>query len=681
MNITDAEMLEQLEQETELYQPAFKTKLTTGFMPTKPVEPKLFVNTVSQELLAKKVTVNSDTQDVMRDLCRLFNFNIECNNTKNSYTIESYVFPAQTGVGKSVALQVYVSLLEEKSSLIIVANVQEAISYCEYINKLSDNPDYARCYYRVTDDNEDSDVRCSTKQLSKYRCTVLTHKMFQLVNQVLDINLYNSYKKKKRDLIVIDERILLYEKTEFTNYNINKMTDKLLLSSKAVNDPDELQKVEKLHEVMKSISCLPRYFKIRSKNQLQPTNLIFQSYIEKYFLRYGLTVDEFVKLIEKLLSEKAKILYKELKLIGNLGDDSYFDTIEKKIAEEIKLIDTMLNQDIFFYQDNYSNAFMNITNITQKLGTSIILDATSNINEYYQIANRLWGSIGLVETKRFRKYQNLKVHVAKGFNQSRYAIYKGKNEEFKQALAQMYLSYAYNVLHSDTDKMLIVSHKKFKDKLVNENVDDRIVFTSWGNHVGKNNWSDCNKIMIVGWYTLHPVEHISNFYAAVGQIDEASYFINGYVLKDFENTRLVDDLVQAIMRSNARIIDTADSDCKPTDVYLFQKDDSRSNKIIDDVIQQFPQCIKVNWEPVGNSIVKKKGKVQRNVDKVIKFLVEKSKNNQTYLRKKVMEERNIDPATFSNLLRTDYCKEEMLKNNIELKKKDGKSEYFDLQIK
>jgi len=506
--------------------------------------------------------------------------------------------------------------------------------------------------------------------------------MFQLVNQVLDINLYNLYNKKKRDLIVIDERISLYEKTEFTKYDIKKMTDKLLLSSNVVDDPNELQQLEKLHKVMKSLNCLPRYFKIASKNKAQPTDLIFQKYIEKYFLRYEITVDEFVKLVEKLLSEKAKALYKELKLIGNLGNDSYFDTIEKKIAEEIELIDTMLNKDIFFYQDNYSDAFMSITNITQKLGISVVLDATSNVNEFYKIANRLWGRIGAIKTKRFRKYENMKVHVAKGFNQSRHAIYKGKDEEFKQKLAQMYLSYAYNVLGNETDKMLIISHKEFKDTLVNENVDDRVVFTSWGNHVGKNNWSDCNKIMIVGWNSLPSIEHVINFYAAVGEIDEASALINDYVLKDFENTRLVDDLVQAIMRSNARIIDTADSDCKPTDVYLFQKDDDAvSDQIINDVIEQFPKCVKVDWQPVGNPIVKQKTKVQRNADKIIKLLVEKSKDNETYLRKEIQKEVHMNKTTFSNTLKTEYFKEHMLANNMELKKKDGKSQYFELQIK
>lgn len=677
MDFTDEEMLEQ---ETELYQPAFQTKLTTGFMPTKPVDPELFVNIVSQELLTKKATVNDDTQDVMRDLCKVFNFNIECNNTENTYTIESYVFPAQTGVGKSVALQVYVSLLKKESSLIIVANVSEAISYCEYINELSSDPDYARCYYRVTDDNPKSDVRCSTKSLSKSRCIVLTHRMFQLVNEVLDINLYNLYKSKKRDLIVVDERISLYEKTEFTKYKIKEMTDKLLLSSKTVDDPDELQQVEKLHKAMKSLWHLPKIFKKRLEGKLQPTELIFQSKIEKYFSRYGLTVDDLIKFVEKLLSEKAKALYKELKLIGGLGDDSYFDTIEKKITEEIELIDTMLKQDIFFYQDNYSTAFMSINNIAQKLGVSVVLDATSNVNEYYKVANRYWGSIGLIETKRFRKYQNMNVHVAKGFNQSRYAIYKNKDEKFKQELSQMYLSYAYNVLNSEKDKMLIISHKVFKGTLVSENVDERIVFTSWGNHVGKNNWSDCNKVMVVGWYTLTQIEHISNFYAAVGKIDEASYFIDEYVLKVFENTRLVDDLVQGIMRSNARVIDTEDSDCKQTDVYLFQKDDT-SDHIIDGVIGQFPECNKIDWQPVGNPIVKKKTKSQRNADVIIEYLVEKSTDNQTYLRKNVMEEKKVDPGTFSRTVNTDYFKEELLKHNMELKKKDGKSEYFDLQIK
>lgn len=74
---------------------------------------------------------------------------------------------------------------------------------------------------------------------------------------------------------------------------------------------------------------------------------------------------------------------------------------------------------VCFLQEQLRDKVFRIENIVNKLGPSIVLDATANINEFYKIANRYFGFVGYVPAKQIRKYENMTIFKAKGYNQSR----------------------------------------------------------------------------------------------------------------------------------------------------------------------------------------------------------------------------------------------------------------------
>lgn len=202
---------------TDLYQPRHQAIYSPDTMPETPVRPIDLVAEVTTILASKGVTISSDTPKMIEDICKVFNFIIHINIQKVE---KSFVYPAQTGSGKSLSLQVYTSMLKEHSSLIIVSKVSEAIKYCEFINEKSNNPNYARCYYAISLENPSNPLRSIRKQLCEYRCIVVTHSMFKQINKKIDVDTFKLYGEKQRDFVAIDESLSFYEEFRVSRHNI-----------------------------------------------------------------------------------------------------------------------------------------------------------------------------------------------------------------------------------------------------------------------------------------------------------------------------------------------------------------------------------------------------------------------------------------------------------------------------
>lgn len=79
------------------------------------------------------------------------------------------------------------------------------------INQLSGNPDYARCYYAITDKNKDDPMRVEVLALKNYRCIVITHNMFRRIDGFDGIEHFSHYNDKLRDFVSIDEKLSFFE--------------------------------------------------------------------------------------------------------------------------------------------------------------------------------------------------------------------------------------------------------------------------------------------------------------------------------------------------------------------------------------------------------------------------------------------------------------------------------------
>jgi hypothetical protein len=776
-----------------LYHHNNQVTLDPSVMPELPVKPKYFVHKVKKQLLANNVLISDDMPDLLERMCRLFNFSIQPNQ-KLPKSVRNLVFPAQTGVGKSVSVQVYVSMLNEHSSIIVVAKVEEAINYCNYINQLSGDESYARCYYSLTDKNINDPMRVEAIKLREHRCVVITHNMFRRVNKFDDTDYFSTYVDKPRDFVAIDEKLSFYDQYKL---NYSQLDNLITNVEEAIEQSKELNKLINSTEVLEVLKRFKAFllFKddkivtndssivvrsrlinsveqkvaqigenvtysgdvnpklitsklvgLKDKNavlgtlrasgvatQSRKRKVIGVPFMEVHKLIHGLLSDiepfycekslslrlrarnssldvndDFDKLtdeeMEKLVSwveqgnkdgsnaqalelathvlrvmleVRVDELLASLEALGANKNPNYRQNTLNAVNELIDTLNYFSKNHFLIYKSNFETALLATENLTNKLGLSVVLDATAQVNEYYKLANRFLGHVGFVTAPQIRKYKNLTIHKAIGFKQSRSAIYDRKSPEQLQAIASSYASYVKNELLDDN--VLVICHKAFKRELEKQINDKRVTFTHWGNHIGRNDWSHCNKVILIGWPTRSPIDFISAINSSLESVLLTSRHLDDELLEKFEISQLADDIIQGLMRSQARVISTADSDCKKTSFYLFYEDSDKARKVLDLVESQFPEANLVNWTPNGTSIPKIKSKRNKNADRVIDLLVEKSKDHETYLRADVQTELNINKSTMSRLVKSDYFKEAMEQNGIIFKNKDMKSQQFILK--
>lgn len=651
----------------QLYQPNHKTAISPDGMPRVPIAPDALVSEVVNVLSNKGVTISNDTPKMIEDICKVFNFIIAANGVKLE---KSFAYPAQTGSGKSLSLQVYVSMLKEHSSLIIVSKVSEALKYCEFINTKSKDPNYARCYYSISLDNPASPLRVSRNALNDYRCIVITHSMFKQVNKdlTIDIDLFKLYKTKQRDLIVIDEGLSFYEEFRVSQYECEALYELFIImgmnSSVIAKFNDELVlfggKIDLLFESLES--------------SLDSRGASF-CLVEKHSDGSLISLDEIDRIL-LLVEHRKKELITELRMLGIKENQTFIENIGFKIEKLLNTLKAILQENCHYFKYKKLKMLVRINHIANKLGASAILDATATINRFYAIANRYGSYIGSIHAASPRQYSNLTIHKAIGFKQSRAGLYKGRTQKEIDRNASMYASFAHAVLEHSQDKLLIICHKEFKQHLGKQCSDPRIVFTHWGDHVGKNDWSDCNKVMVVGWNFLNAIEHINSMINAVGELDVALDTINQREITEFEYGQLADDLVQGVMRSKARIIDTLDSDCSKTDVYLFYEDRILFHKVLDIVHSQFPQSTLQEWTPAGALYDKKTTNVQQNIEMTIDYLKSKKETHQELDQSSVIKEIGIAKQTFGRMTKKVEFKMALEKQGFALIRRNGKNKCF-----
>ena len=696
-----------IEEQAELYQPNNQTIINLDIIPNciYPICPTLFLIKATSFLKSKGVVLSKDLPEVIKELCIVFN---RCISSQNEYSmISSMVYPAQTGTGKSLSLQVYVSMLKDHSSLIVVSTVDAAIAYCETINQLSGDNTYARTTYALTEKNKQHVLRVEGYALKDYRAIVITHSMFKKLNQKVDVDTYKLYKGKQRDLVVIDEKLSMYEQYKVTYNDLDILKNNLETIFSKVKDSI---KIDPTKSTINFLSTLQNYLEKRendiitekqalrfigddiSDEELQtidindprffkascPIVMIPNKYINDLMQEKNLDIISTIILMKQLLEARINQLFSEIKDLGGLDNPVYKEQTLKNSLEPISILEEVLNDWFLLYKSNYEKAIFRVGDISYKLGKNVVLDATATVNEFYKIANRAFGYVGMYHAKQIRKYENLAIHKAKGFKQTRYALYK-KGDDYIADNAKMYASYAMSVLSDVDDKLLIICHKDFKTTLKTRLDDTRIKMTHWGDHVGKNDWSDCNKVMVIGWNYLNPLKNISDIFNAAREIDLVSLYLNDDIIDTFVVTQLADDLVQAVMRSKARTIATDDSDCNPTEVYLFYHDDPMSNRVLEIFEKQFPMAKIQQWNPIGATLSYKKTKPMQNADKVIDLLKVKEATQTTCLLSDVIEQTLIPKSTMSRITTDDYFLQKLQEHGYSLQNKNGKEKYFVLQ--
>lgn len=560
-------------------------------MPIHPINPNKLVRRVNAQLKSYGSVVPIQTASMVTDLCRGFN---QCvHDNKFDFTKRTYVYSPKTGSAKSVTAKMYVSMLEKHSSIIVVSTVADALEFCKDINDWSNDPNYARCYYSISKTNPDNPfLRVEKDDLHIYRCIVITHNVFieEYTQNIHDQ--FQEFYGSTRSLVIVDERIALYERHTISKLVIEDLIriSNILSNHVSINLKDDIRTLKDIVKIYDEITNLA--------SSSKSTDILID---ESHRKKLNIPTCKFKNLIKASKNTTIDI-YALLNPIRSKTNSKKDMELRKDIQNYLHKIEYVMANTFSFHKRKSYSYLMATENIISKFGSSVILDATATANEIYNTT--AWhnpDTFKHIKTVDPRIYNNFTIFKAKGYPQDASSIYKDLKSKDLDKRVKDYLAIANGILTASTDKLLIICHKDFRLKLKAKNVNKNIIFTNWGNHVGKNKWSDCNKVMVIGWYYLPKVEYFGNFINAVGSL----HYAKGVLEAKYRTTQLVDDLVQAVMRGSARKTITEDGNCAICEAYMFYPDNEEGNAVMKLFKDEFIGAKVKQWNPKMSSITAK----------------------------------------------------------------------------
>lgn len=394
----------------------------------------------------------------------------------------------------------------------------------------------------------------------------------------------------------------------------------------------------------------------------------------------------------KLFKEVIEARFDELSAEINSIMNTKYDRLKKEKSKTLTLISKFCRivqrengdgdycdlKHLALFKTNQVTTISKFKQFYSVFGACVVLDATATVNEFYKTAStgRL-PTVDVIDVPKVRKYKNLKILTAKGHLQSRDALCGTKNK--LSLTIEKYLP-VIDSLKSEKEKLLVVGHKAFIDEICLDYFKDKAVsFTHWGNHVGKNDWNDCSKVLVIGWNYLPPLETVAEIYGAYlpsGDIVATSKITKGNMEK-FSTAQVAEDIIQAVMRTRARVIADDDSDCNPTEVYLLYPDRIKEQNVIDKVIDEFPDAVLQSWQPPFGISLSSFTKPQKNAHFILVDLDSyKAKGGTEVSYKDVRESSILSRSTFSKAISEDYFKEGLQTRGIKVKEINGRQKKF-----
>ena len=598
---------------------------SSGF-PDEPVNPTVLATMVTDKLNSfPNFVTPTKTHIMVEELCRSFN---ECIRLNKAGETQTLILSPKTGSSKSVSSKMYVSQLQEHATIIVVFTIDDAIETCKDINEWSGNSDYARCTYTPTDKNPEHELWTDRDKLRNYRCIVMSHALFIQLNGKYDIELLFSFRGKKREFVLIDERIDLYKEVTFPLSNLkllSKLFNDIKHSHRLPFVDSEIEYLKSLEEIFDTIADkkdITTHIKngeavviVASKNCIPFNNELKESDEIKVH-----NFDNFYKQLDEGVIKLKKII-DPLYLLGDSFDTKSVQSKLKSILSDLAII---LENDFYYFaqpSNGQSPVIMITRNILNRFGSSVVLDATAGVNALY--ADKIFENqktVKHIETTNPRRYENCTIYKCKGVPQGKSSIYDTLAPQELETILNLYKDIADSILSHKNDKLLIISHQDFRKKLEAKIRKKRIEFTHWGNHRGKNNWSHCNKVLVIGWNYVPAEVHYRNYINAIN----GTYYISNDKLKEvkekYEMTQIADDLVQGVNRGAVRTTISTDGNCAKSEIYMFYPNSEFGLNLMEGFEDEFKGASVIPWSPVGIEKIQKLAKSYANIKTVVAYI-------------------------------------------------------------
>ncbi|MDB5605102.1 MAG: hypothetical protein JWP25_2002 [Bradyrhizobium sp.] len=224
----------------------------------------------------------------------------------------------------------------------------------------------------------------------------------------------------------------------------------------------------------------------------------------------------------------------------------------------------------------------------------VILDATASVDQSYD----LYGScVALVPRPvGIRSYGNVTVHVSRPHHVGKERLIRDAATDWP-ALAQR-----LETKLADTSKVLVITHKDIAGIVEKRGLRrGKLYVAHWGALDGKNDWRECDTVVIYGLPYLDDIAPTDLFHACTGlwssdwfegqrghcgEVDMKIAIKNKFIAKS---------VIQAFNRGRPRTIIDGQGNCAPTDVFMLLPRGKTADEVIGAIQEEMPGAKMVQW--------------------------------------------------------------------------------------
>lgn len=576
-------------------------------------------------------------------------YNESIYRNRNDLSPKRLNVPAPTGSSKSTSAKVYLSQISliGHSGLLVVGKVSNAIEAVNEINEMA-GKQVAVCIYKPTDKNPDNDARVEIKELHKYPIAVITHNMFLSRSSTLkDIDLIRKFDTNNREAVIIDEHIDFKRTVSFTS-------DEVLGAIELVKDIPHWDGIDKLFEDIGTIKPDTEIGTVRNED------------------------------ISGLMTTHLHLLLDGRGYVGHLKDRKRED---REAQDRAWIIDLMERIRFVFNSHNIVTSSGKYTtysvneDLTNKFGSAVILDATSNATPIYISHHINRDDLKLLKMPvGIRDYSNATLHICKDRNRKQSKGHIVKQSKVKGLLNEVidsYLELLYPLV-ADGSKLLVATFMDIEELFRTRCKDDNISFIHWGEHEGTNAYSHYNKAAAIGWYRKSRTKYYEDLDAVLP--DTGTYqSLTSTIATDVSAMivgGLAADFVQFFNRTRSRVAIDDKGNCAKTDFYIFS--DFSSDDPISIIIDEMPNIKTIEWKPVATYPIVKSTVAEQRAERIVKFL-QKHKGH-TISVKRLSEHFGFSKTKFTTTFKQEQFQLQLEEFDIHMRRVKGKGGgiYFDI---
>src|SRR5690625_2424356 len=521
-----------------------------------------------------------------------------------------HVFDYEAGTGKSQNTLKYIAQLCNKKPYRVLY-VQRFVRDNELKNTVATINKHAGKQIAMGFDGGDSKYENRKKKAMQAQVLCISHKMYSQICK--DIN---TYLKKNRDMLIIDEYPDLLEKVSIKEGDIGLLWE---ISS------------DYQYDLVEELAIAFRKRKINLINQFDDPNKIY--YID-------FSSEEYEKFRNGLNS-----------FIGNVTDKKHKELFEKFIQ--------VLSNGCYFYDKSFHTFDNNIE--FKLLDNNIILDANASFDHRYQLSD-----IFLIRTQeKYFSYSSSKFNYFR-VNTGKRGLTKQVNlpeiifdtTDIKRTEKTLFVTDKANRKIVENKLGLYFENLGYSKEEIERLLTEKLRIDYFGNLIGVNTYRDFKNVIIMKTPNYDYLTYILYYFYFSSMknrtVEDIEVFEHEQIEK-IRKTSVTGEIYQAIKRVNR-------DNSQESEIFVF----SSNEDAVDDVINQLPEINvkKDTLSAVKKSVKNGKTMFEKRVEKTKDILLEAKEKGFEYIRKKeVREQLGVsDSSNFNKIIKA--CNSILQKNGI-----------------